>query len=354
MIINYEAKWLLPIRFLLIPFSILYGAVLQGRNWLYDRLWLKSRRFQVPVISIGNLSAGGSGKTPVTIFLAQKLSEQYGSVAVVSRGYGRKSKGPLLVSDGKRLLISVEQAGDEPALIARKTGAIVAVAEQRSQGIKLVLKNFSPSFILLDDGFQHRSVARDVDILLVNARESTLDRFPLPAGYYREFSFNARRADVIIMTNTREQGTTKFRGKFWQPILEARFDPGVLIAPDFKTAMPLETLKGKTAGVFCGIAHPEAFREGLEAEGISPAFFEPYSDHKRYSVDDLEVLVEKCTTKKCRYLLCTEKDLVKIAELDLKIMEENKIQLLTVTQKVRIMDFEKLQKKLKQLIDKSE
>ena len=351
--VDPRSVYWLPVRLLLLPVALLYGVALQARNRLYDWGWFKARRFPVPVISVGNLSAGGSGKTPLTIFLAQQLAARYGRVAVVSRGYGRSTRGPQLVSDGERILLSADQAGDEPLLIARKTGAVVAVAEQRNRGIERVLQTCRPAVILLDDAFQHRQTARDLDILLVNPAQRWLDRLPLPGGFYREFAANICRADVVILTKNKTRSEPGLLRRCPRPWFQAEFHPGELTRADFKTTGPLASLKERPFGAFCGIAHPESFGRTLKQAGLQPVFLRAFPDHVRYTQADMKALVRQAVRQNCRHLVCTEKDLVKIAELDLSELNQNKIELWALTQRVEIIGWQKLQKKLQQLIDKS-
>ena len=181
---------LIILRFILFPFSILYGLVIEIRNGLFDLGILRSVKFPVPVISVGNITAGGTGKTPFTIYLAYLLKKHFSTIAIVSRGYGRKSRGMQLVSDGQQILLDPSHAGDEPYLIAvHLPDCLVAVSEERSVAVNYLMDNYKPDLILLDDAFQHRQVKRDIDIVLVPVKETYTSKFILPTGNLREYKY---------------------------------------------------------------------------------------------------------------------------------------------------------------------
>lgn len=169
------------LKIIVIPFALLYGLIIEIRNILYDLKIMPITKYAVPVISVGNLTAGGTGKTPFVIMLSRLLSAYGKRIAIVSRGYGRKSRGAVLVSDGENILAPADVSGDEPQLIARTLPfAIMAVAEKRKQAIDMILSQFQPQVILMDDGFQHRSVHRDMDIVLWNTQDRFYFNLPLP------------------------------------------------------------------------------------------------------------------------------------------------------------------------------
>ena len=155
--------------------------------------------FPVPVISVGNIIAGGSGKTPFTMLLIPMLSERYKRIAVISRGYGRKSKGLRIVSDGKGRVIQAEDGGDEPVMIARKyPNQVVIVSEKRAPAIREAIDTYGAELIVLDDAFQHRWVYRNCDIVLIGDARLMLNEAFLPAGNLRENPFDLKRAQIIV------------------------------------------------------------------------------------------------------------------------------------------------------------
>jgi tetraacyldisaccharide 4'-kinase len=304
--------WIL--RVITIPVALLYGMIIEFRNILYDIGVFKTFRFSVPVISVGNLTAGGSGKTPLTILLARHFCKTR-RVAVVSRGYGRKSKGVKLVSNGEKIFLNADEAGDEPLLIAKSVNqAIVMVAEKRKDAMERLLPDYNPGLILLDDAFQHRSVARDVDLVLLNRKERHGWKLPLPAGRLREFWHNLGRASMIILTNMEEGEKPDIRFKdipvfVSQPHLDTLVDAG------FEPAGRISDLEGQSVFAFCGIANPELFFKMLRDQGIKIEGTRTFRDHYRYRVQDLEEIIEKSGSLDCRSILCTEKDLIKIRKL---------------------------------------
>ena len=158
-----------PFKVLLTPIAYIYQFIIFSRNRLFDLNLFKIRSLSKPVISIGNLTVGGTAKTPFTIFISKHLKKKGIKVGILSRGYGRRSTGTVVVSDGKKILNSLINSGDEPTLIAKKTSDIpIVVDSNRYRGGNYLISKYNPDIIILDDGFQHRSLKRDLDILLVN------------------------------------------------------------------------------------------------------------------------------------------------------------------------------------------
>jgi len=305
------AKLLLQI--VLLPFGLLYGLVMELRNRFYDRGIFKSRKFAVPVISVGNLTVGGSGKTPFTIFLARSLQKHFTRIAVVSRGYRRKSTGLQLVSDGENIILGPQKAGDEPYLMARRLpGVFIAVSEKRSTAIAFLQKNYAPDLVILDDAFQHRSVMRDVDILLLDFSQTPRRNFPFPAGTLREFPHNRQRAHITVGTNLKRQDPL-------QKIPAVDFFSfsvlGGLRDLYFRPAGKLSDWFGKEVTAFAGIAHPENFRQALVQAGVKVTYFKSFRDHYAFTRQDIRELIEQGAGRGCHAILCTEKDLVKLQML---------------------------------------
>ena len=323
------------------PFSVKYGLVMQFRNYLYDKGFFKIHHFKVPVISIGNISAGGTGKTPFTIFLAENLIQRGKKVAIVSRGYGRKSKGFRLVSDGTTFSANPIVHGDEPALISRRLPkAIIAVAEKRYIAIKHLLDNFSVDIILLDDGFQHRSVYRKVDIVLVREWNTPDARFVIPAGLLREFKTNLSRANLIV-----NAGKEKVPGANYS----CAFISEEVIDSDFNIIGKITDFSDQDAIAFSAIAKSQNFLNGLTNAGIHIKKQFIFKDHYYFTSHDLDKLADECRNRNVKYLFCTEKDLIKInvlKEVKRKI-HGNNIKLLAPRLRVLMNDeksfFENLQ-----------
>ena len=344
------------IRFLLLPFSILYGVIIDIRNWCFDIGIFKSFKFPVPVISIGNITAGGTGKTPFAIYLAELLKNDYTKIAAVSRGHGRQSKGMKLVSDVYKILLDPQQSGDEPFLIAsRLPGVLVVVSEKRRDAIDFLIQKYKPDLVLLDDAFQHRQVHSDVNIVLLNSKESYHSKWMLPTGYLREFRHNLKRADIIVLTNVDKPKASNQNKllKYSENIYNCQSSINQLIDIDLGDAGKIDTISNKPVFAFAGIAHPENFKNALEKKGIYVRGFQSYADHFNFSIANLEDLLNQCNENDCQILLCTEKDLVKIARLvDVnKRLENAKIQLLSVRLKMKIEQADELVKNVCTLLD---
>jgi len=284
----------------LLPLTPLYqlGLTLRERRLASGREPI--RRLRLPVVSIGNLSTGGAGKTPLAIALAQALTRRGIAVDILSRGYGRQSRLPARVlADG-----AASDFGDEPLLIARSTGVPVYVAPQRYDAGLLAESETQPNSLqihLLDDGFQHRQLHRDIDILLLN-RDDWHDRL-LPAGNLREPLQTAHRASVLAIPADDPEFAAELRAWGWQrPIWLIR---RVMEVPSATTPI----------AAFCGIARPGQFFTGLEAAGLRLATRTAFPDHHRYTVRDIECLLAAARAAQATVLVTTEKDFVRLGPL---------------------------------------
>jgi tetraacyldisaccharide 4'-kinase len=272
------------------PLSVIYGGVVRARNALYDRGVLPARCLQGPVISVGNISTGGSGKTPFVMLLGELLKTRGLKFDVLSRGYGRKSRGVLL-ADPAGL---PQEFGDEPLLIARKLQVPVIVGEDRYDAGQFAESKFGPQFHLLDDGFQHRGLARDFDIALVTPQDAT-DRLLL-AGRLREPLSSLRRADAIVLASGATNDSFPIEGK-----LVWRVRRG--IAPENVPSRPV---------VFCGIARPQSFVLQLRTANIEPAAEAFYRDHHAYTEKDIRELLTLKQKSEAGGFVTTEKDAVNL------------------------------------------
>jgi tetraacyldisaccharide 4'-kinase len=290
-------------RPLLLPLVPLYAAGLALRDLRLSRGWEPIRRLNYPVISIGNLSTGGSGKTPLTIALAQLLAARGFHVDVLSRGYGRQSRDPMRVKpDG-----TAEEFGDEPLLITREAGVPVYVSAERYEAGQLAEMDGNrdqhrQQLHILDDGFQHRQLHRDINILLVN-REDWHDHL-LPAGNLRESRSAIKRASILAIP----AGETGFEGE----IRSCNWTGTV-----WRLCRRVEAprVEGRVAA-FCGIARPEQFFADLKSAGLSLASQTTFADHHRYSARDIESLVASARGAGAIALITTEKDAVRLSALE--------------------------------------
>ncbi len=289
-------------RPLLLPLVPLYAAGLALRDLRLSRGWEPIRRLRYPVISIGNLSTGGSGKTPLVIALTRLLSSRGFQVDVLSRGYGRTSHEPARV----RPDAAAEQYGDEPLLIARDADVPVYVAAERYDAGLLAEMAANqderrPQAHILDDGFQHRQLHRDIDILLVS-REDWHDHM-LPAGNLREGLQAAKRATIIAIPADDPSFEAELRTWGWTgPIWRLR------------RRMEITQVTGPVMA-FCGIARPEQFFAGLKAGGMALVNQIPFADHYRYTLRDIESLIATARSVGARAIVTTEKDEVRLGTL---------------------------------------
>jgi tetraacyldisaccharide 4'-kinase len=272
------------------PLSATYGAVVRTRNALYDRGVLRARRLQGAVISVGNLSAGGSGKTPFVILLGELLRARGIKFDVLSRGYGRRSRGVRLVDPAGL----PQEFGDEPLLIARKLQVPVIVGKDRYEAGRFAESKFGPQLHLLDDGFQHRSLSRDFDIVLLTPQDAG-DQL-LPSGRLREPLYSLRRADAIVLASGASAESFPIEGKIiW------RVRRGIV---------PLNVPPRPV--VFCGIARPQNFMLQLRAANIEPVAEALYRDHHAYSEKDIRELLELKQRSEAGGFVTTEKDAVNL------------------------------------------
>lgn len=272
------------------PLSALYVAGVRIKHGLYQSGTLKSQSLHGPVVSVGNLSVGGSGKTPFVILLGELLKKRGVPFDVLSRGYGRKTRGVLEVDPAG----SPDRFGDEPLLIARRLGCPVIVGEKRHQAGLYAENKFGPQLHILDDGFQHWSLARDFDIVLLTADD--LRDQPLPGGRLREPLASVNRADAVVIPGNMD---------FPQP-------PGKLV---WRVNRSIEISTAPERPVaFCGIARPQRFIEELRAIGIIPAATKVYSDHHTYTPADVEELIAVRNQNAATGFITTEKDQVNLGK----------------------------------------
>jgi len=310
------------------PISALYGASVRLRGWSYTSGILRTFRLRSPVISVGNLTMGGTGKTPTTIALGKRLLDSGHRVAVLSRGYkGDHSGGPLLVSDGQRIHTTASEAGDEALVIARNLPrALVAVAKRRAEAGAWLEKHFGVDIHLLDDGFQHLQLHRDLNLLVVDVTNPFGGGLP-PQGRLREPLDAICRADAVILSRT-EVGH-----RYDELIAEVRrYKPGVpcLLARQKLVSLrklgeeeelPLESLGGFGVVAFAGIANPTQFLTTLEQAGIRVIQFVGFPDHHYYRAQDYQRLVRECEKLNVTSLITTEKDAEKLSSAEFRPRE---------------------------------
>lgn len=305
------------------PLGPLYGALMRLRAGAYRRGWLRSERLDVPVVSVGNLTLGGTGKTPMVIQVVRRLQGMGLRPAVVSRGYGGRARAPVnVVSDGEQQLLSADLAGDEPRLLAESLpGAVVVTGRRRAVAARYAIDQLGAQVIVLDDGFQHLALQRDLDLVLFKGPDFLGNGRIFPGGDLREPFPALARAQGFVLTGV-DQSLVSTTAAFRDSL--ARAFPGrpIFLAP-FQSAglLPANALAVGREGscgpalAFCGLANPEPFRNSLtglvELKGVTV-----FADHYAYRAADLAELVGQARRQGAEALITTAKDLVKIRALD--------------------------------------
>lgn len=293
--------------------SAIYGAVVSTRSALYRAGVLPSARADRPVISVGNLTAGGNGKTPLVILLARKLAARGANVAVLSRGYGAPSppKRATIAAKNGAFLAPVEVAGDEPLLISRKAGASVVIARRRAEAAKLAVEVLMADVLLLDDGFQHHALQRDLDLVLVDAAKPFDNGWLIPNGRLRERPSALSRADLIVA----------HRGDAAAPIAVDGVDAPLemVVAPDRlirgDETRELRSLAGAKVGLIAAIARPERFVKTVELLGAEIVSRSWFPDHATPSPEQLAAARAEASNRGAELLITTEKDAIKVPGL---------------------------------------
>ncbi|ACO03126.1 MAG TPA: tetraacyldisaccharide 4'-kinase [Persephonella sp.] len=291
--------------------SYVYGAGAYLRRELYEKGVLKTKKLPRPVISIGNLSVGGTGKTPLTIYTARKLIEKGFNVCVLSRGYKRESKGTVVVSDGNNIFVNWRESGDEAFLIARNGIPVVVSSSRYEAGMK-ALNSMDVDVFLLDDGFQHFQLHRDIDIITVDATKPFWEDRLLPEGRLREPPEFYRYADIIVVSKIfsideiKKKKIIEKLDSFGKPYFLSTEKMNSLT--DGKRIYSLEFLKGKKVGIFSGLGNNRQFFDAIKdlSERYSFEIVEFISFPDHYDYTDLRL------DKKADIWLTTEKDLIKI------------------------------------------
>ncbi len=312
------------VRWWLLWAAIPYGLGVQLRSFLYARGWFVQRRLPVPVLSVGNLTLGGTGKTPVVMLLVEWLLAQGKRVAILSRGYRRTSRDEyLLVSNGEGLLAGPDEAGDEPFLMAQRCPkAIVAVGADRYALGCWILGQFPIDCLVLDDGFQHVGLYRDVNLLLIDATDVEGLAALVPAGRLREPLQAASRATAVVVTRADVPAQVAEVCRRLQPMLssiqataQVVFRPASLWPVVTGSPQPLSWAKGKTALLCSGVGHASSFRSLVENLGIRIVDDVAYADHHAYTSQDVEWLRARAMERQAELVLTTEKDACKLTKL---------------------------------------
>lgn len=312
----------------LLPLGIIHLLIVVIRNKLYDWQILKTQRLLRPVISIGNIQMGGTGKTPLTIAVLDKLQSEGLKVGVLSRGYKRKSGAEIIMPGGDRDIYKnqYESIGDEPALILKhlKQGALGVGRNRYRVGLKMLEKHPVDVFVL-DDGLQHRKLHRDVDICLIDVSRWSRHPFLFPFSYLRDSKSSLKRCHAVVLTKVGKQRDEaqelkqQLHGKYGIPVFEGDLQPQALVDIRGDSELSLAELKGKKVAAFCGIARPSHFFDMLKRSGVELVLEKKFPDHHHYSSNDLGGLMKTMKEKGVNTAITTEKDAVKLRGL----MREN-------------------------------
>jgi len=321
-VIRGRRRGLIPslIKAVLLPLSWCYGWGVALRNYLYEQGWLRRYVPPVPlVISVGNIVAGGTGKTPVTLLLAGAFYERY-TLAILSRGYRSKAEKletPLFLSEGDGPTLPASYCGDEPYLLAQRLPkAFVIVGGNRKKASFLAAKA-GAQVILLDDAMQHRRLVRDFDVVVVDGADPFGHGYLLPRGFLREDVRALARANLIIVNHIQDfeqfaAVTLQLKPYTAAPFVGTRGYVAAIRNLQGKEMVPTEK---RTVAMFCGIAQPESFRRTLEREGFSVVHEYALADHVAIPATELERFAEESLRKGAEWLMCTEKDRVKLPEI---------------------------------------
>lgn len=308
---------------ILLPFSVFYGAATRIRHALYHNGIFRTYNLDAPVISIGNITVGGTGKTPLVAWFAERLAERGRNVCILTRGYGREnSSNRVVVSNGKEILADARTGGDEPFMLAENLinkSAVISDKDRAGAGL-WAKENLGSDAFILDDGFQHLRVKRTFDVVAVDATNPFGNGFLLPGGRLRESLKSLQRADCIIITKTNlGEDIDKLRAKLkshskGRPVFFSRFRTKGAKEINNKNFVELKTLPEPCAA-FCGLGNPKAFFKQIKRADLMLVHTKSFRDHHYYTQEDLERLESEAKKEGARCLITTAKDAVKLRGL---------------------------------------
>jgi tetraacyldisaccharide 4'-kinase len=311
------------LSYLLLPLSTLYYMIVKVRNGLYDFGFLSVNKLQGKVISVGNLTLGGTGKTPLVEYIAKALQNKGWKVALLSRGYARRERLPFaVVSDGKNILADVEKAGDEPLQMAKNLlGVIVVVDKNRYEAGLIAKEKYGVDLFILDDGYQHRKLVRDINILMIDGKNPFNTGLLFPAGKLREPISSIKRADAVVVSEPLSNNNEEIIKK-----IIMRYKAGLQFFHCYRHPIGLHMVKGDNPlieGFFrsrkvislAAIAQPAAFENDLRDMGFILAKTYRFSDHHYYTDEEIETIA--CSAKKldAEAIITTQKDAVRLSHL---------------------------------------
>ncbi len=323
----------------LLPLSAIYGAVTRARLSAYRRGWFTTAALAVPVISVGNLTTGGTGKTPLVEWVCRAIAKEASGdgaregnregkrVCVLTRGYGRENpKTQVVVSNGTELLANQREAGDEPFLLAKNLLEIAAVIANpnRVAAGEWAVEKLNTEVFVLDDGFQHLRLARDLDIVIIDATNPWGGGSLLPYGRLREPLAGLSRADCVVITRTEQvEDLASIRTAVERLVGAAPVFNSRMVASGIRLldagSVDRQSLQAQPLGAFCGVGNPESFFNLLRREGYTPALTRTFADHHNYNQPDIDALVNEAKATGIKGLITTAKDATKLATLNVKL-----------------------------------
>lgn len=308
------------LRFILLPFSPIFGLIILVRNFFFDVGIFSSKKVNAQVISVGNLTVGGSGKTPLVIYLTNLFKKKEHKVGVLSRGYGRKTSGYILVSDGTKALRTVEESGDEIYHTFSECNVPAAVSENRVRGAKRFLKEADINTIVLDDAFQHRWIKRDVDLLIIDQnflnKNDLFEHSLLPAGMMRETFSSIKRADAVILNRkfSDKKEIISEREKYLKnkPVFSCYYEAGGFVDVKRNIIYDLKDFKGQKGLIVSGIANPRSFIKVLRKNDVDAKNGIIFGDHKAYTLKEIQRIRKEFYATNSHSVITTAKDGVKL------------------------------------------
>jgi tetraacyldisaccharide 4'-kinase len=310
------------LRILFSPLVVVYSAVIKIRNYFFNSGIFKITKVNAKVISVGNLTVGGSGKTPAVLMIAEFLKRKQFKTGILSRGYGRSSHGYIYVSDGSKINTSVDECGDEIYFLSEELKIPAAVCERRVEGAEKLIKDSSVEFIILDDAFQHRWINRDLDIVIIDQRflnkVGQIEQKLLPLGLMRENFDALDRADIVII-NRKFAEKKDIPAKLKEYFDNKKIFTGYYAAKGFYDVkshnfFDVKDFRGQKSLVVCGVARPHSFLHGLEINNIDIANKLLYPDHKNYTLQEVQGIRKKFYDTNSYSVLTTQKDAVKLGK----------------------------------------
>lgn len=300
-----------------------YSKAVALRNLFFDHGVLKIHRLNCPVISVGNLAMGGTGKTPMVVWLARFFSKEGYRVGIVSRGYGGvESRRVMVVSDGENILVNLAISGDEPLMLARQLcGIPVLCSTKRARAGKTAIEKFNCNLLILDDGFQHRYLARDLDVVMLDSRDPYGSDRLFPRGTMREKAAALARAHVLILSHfdgseTAEKNCDNLRRQWPDKIIAtATYRPIRIFSANDQRERPLSSVVGSRLAAFAGISQPDDFFQSINKLGAGLVYTAPLPDHYPLTSELLASLAREASRLKPEFWLTTEKDWVRLPKL---------------------------------------